>query len=141
MNISNEFKNKKILIENKFLKSQIIRFFIVGVVNTAFSYFIYSVGLFFSLHYTIASLIALISGILFGFKTHGTLVFSNHDNRRLFHYFFSWFLIYFFNIAIIGVIVNTGFSALIAGAVALIPVTVISFLIQKFFVFRTAHLK
>ena len=112
------------------------KFILVGVVNTGFSYLIYAVGLAFGLHYALANLTAMITGILFSFKSQGHLVFDNRDGKLIWRFAASWFCIWLFNIGLIALLARyTALNAYITGALALVPVTLISFVVQKFFVF------
>src|SRR5690242_21327465 len=54
-----------------------LRFVLVGVMNTAFSYLVYALALLVGLNYALASLIAVVAGVFFSFRTQGTLVFGN----------------------------------------------------------------
>lgn len=115
---------------------QVIRFVIVGTINTSFSFFIYATVLFFGFGYQLANLVALIIGILFSFKTQGHLVFDNPDNRLLGRFILSWVVIYFCTITIIGQIISFGFNPYSAGALSLPFSVALSYLAQKHFVFR-----
>jgi len=115
---------------------QAIRFVVVGVLNTAFSYLIYASFLFIGFSYQLANFIALAVGILFSFKTQSHLVFNNPDNRRLGRFVLSWAAIYICVIFLIGQIIALGFDAYTAGALALPFSVVLSYLTQKYFVFR-----
>jgi len=115
---------------------QAIRFVLVGVLNTTFSYLIYAALLFFGLGYQLANLLAVIVGILFSFKTQGRLVFHNNDNRLLGRFVLCWALIYICVIFLIGRIIALGFDAYLAGALALPFSVALSYLGQKYFVFR-----
>ena len=114
----------------------IVRFVVVGAVNTSFSYLIYAGMLFLGLSYQLANFIALVLGILFSFKTQGRLVFDNPDNRLFGRFVISWALIYLCTITLIGWIIALGFDAYSAGALALPFSVVLSYLTQKYFVFR-----
>lgn len=121
-----------------FAKAQIVRFLVVGMLNTAFSYAIYAGFLYLGLSYQLANLIALVVGILFSFKTQGHLVFKNTDNRLFGRFLISWVLIYLCTIALIGRIIAFGFDAYSAGALALPFSVALSYLTQRYFVFRAA---
>ncbi len=112
------------------------RFVVVGLFNTAFSYAIYAVFLRLGLGYALANFLALVLSILVGFKLQGSLVFRNSDNRRLFRFVVAWALIYGFNIFVIARFLAMGFDAYASGALALPFTTVLSYLLQKFFVFH-----
>ena len=117
-----------------------IRFILVGILNTSFSYLIYASMLFVGLGYQIANFIALVIGILFSFKTQGHLVFNNPDNRLLGRFVLSWVLIYVCVIVLIGRIIAIGFDAYSAGALALPFSVTLSYLAQKYFVFRQSDI-
>lgn len=117
---------------------QILRFVVVGVGNTAFSYAIYAVFLFIGFGYAIANLFALLISIVFSFKTQGRFVFNNTDNRRFLRFVIAWTLIYLATIALIGQLIALGLNAYVAGALALPFSTALSFVTQKYFVFKTS---
>lgn len=117
---------------------QCIRFVLVGGLNTTFSYLIYAALLFVGLGYQLANLLTLIVGILFSFKTQGHLVFSNTDNRLLGRFVLCWAVIYVCVIFLIGQIIASGFNAYTAGALALPFSVALSYVGQKYFVFRKA---
>lgn len=131
INIKNEF-----FFVKKTLNKQFIRFLIIGTINTAFSYSIYAFFLFLGLHYAQANLIALIFGIFFSFKTQGALVFKNSENRLFFRFLLCWLFIYSCNIGIISELLKYGFDAYISGALAIPLITIFSYFLQKYIVFR-----
>lgn len=124
------------MIRRLFRQSQPLRFLVVGVINTSFSYGIYAGMLLLGFGYAIANLTALLLGILFSFKTQGHLVFDNPSNNLIGRFILAWAFIYFATITLIGSLMHQGFNAYIAGVLALPFSTVLSFLAQKFFVFR-----
>lgn len=113
-----------------------IRFVLVGGLNTTFSYLIYAGFLFAGCSYQLANLLALIVGVLFSFKTLGYLVFRNTDNRLLGRFVVSWAVIYICVIYLIGKFIAMGFSAYSAGALALPFSVALSYVSQRYFVFR-----
>lgn len=115
---------------------QMLRFILVGVLNTGFSYSIYAVGVYLGMRYQVANLVSLVIGILFSFKTQGLLVFGNSSNRLLGRFIISWTVIYLCVIGLIGRLLALGIDPYTAGALSL-PVSVaLSYVVQKFFVFR-----
>lgn len=117
---------------------QFLRFVAIGIVNTAFSYGVYSFFLFLEFNYAIANFLALLSGILFSFKTQGYFVFRNPNNRLIGRFVLGWSFIYVATITLIGRLVAFGLDAYTAGALALPFSTLLSYLTQKHFVFRPA---
>ena len=77
-------------------------------------------------------------GILFSFRTHGALVFGNRDGRLIFRFAACWGIIYLVNIALIGGLTRLGLSDYVAGALTVLPVALLSYLMQKFLVFGAA---
>lgn len=114
------------------------RFVLVGVLNTAFSYGVYAAMLWLGLSYWAASLISMLMGVVFSFRTQGQLVFGNSSWRLFGRFVLVWLFILAFNLSLIGGLIRLGMDAYGAGAVALIPVVGLSFLAQRFIVFRPA---
>lgn len=109
---------------------------IVGSVNTLFSYCVYAFLLFVGWNYAMASLCALLLGFLFSFRTHAAYVFRQTAARRFPRYATSWFAIYVLNTLIIWLLINAGMNPYAAGAMAVIPIAMLSYLTQRLFVFR-----
>jgi putative flippase GtrA len=121
---------------HKLLDFRFVRFLVVGVANTAFSYGVYASLLYLGLPYAWANLGALLVGIAFGFITQGRLVFGNKDNRLFGRYVFFWACIWVVNVLLIKVFIHLGLNAYWAGALALVPVVITSYLVQRLLVFR-----
>lgn len=117
------------------VRGQLVRFGLVGVLNTGFSYAIYAALLALGLPYAAANLGALLIGIVFSFRTQGRLVFLNDDKQRFLRFVAVWAAIYVVNVTLIGLFVSFGVGAYAAGAVALGPIVLLSFVAQKYFVF------
>jgi putative flippase GtrA len=114
----------------------LIRFVLVGTLNTAFSYLIYAGLLFVGLGYALANFLALVAGIVFSFKTQGYVVFRNSDDRLLGRFILGWALIYLCTIGIIGRLIALGLDAYSAGALVLPCSVALSYLVQRYVVFR-----
>jgi len=116
--------------------TQAIRFVVVGLVNTGFSYLIYAILLFVGLNFMLANLGAVILGILFSFRTQGRFVFYNTDRSLLGRFFVAWIMVYLVTISIIGLLGLYKIDPYTAGALALPVSAITSYFIQKYFVFR-----
>jgi len=114
----------------------LVRFGIIGAFNTTFSYGIYAAGIYIELPYYLASLIALVFGILLGFVTHGRLVFRSQLQGRFTRYLAVWAALYVVNIGLIGLFSSLGVNYYLGGLMAFVPVVVLSFVLQKVFVFQ-----
>ena len=117
-------------------RSRILRFLIVGGVSTGFSYGVYALLLLAGLNYAVANFAALVAGILFSFKTQGTLVFENADNRLLGRFVVCWVAIYLVNVTFIRRMMDIGIDRYTAGALAIPGIAALSYVTQRFFVFR-----
>lgn len=116
---------------------QIIRFLIIGALNTAFAYGVYALFIFVGLHYTLAVLLSTVIGTCFSFKTLGGLVFDNSSNRLIFRFVAVYSGCYFLNIALLRMFSQYVWSNLYAaGLFSSLLVAAVSFCINKYFVFR-----
>jgi len=116
------------------------RYIMVGLLNTAVGYSFFAVFIFFGLHYSLAVLLATILGVLFNFKTIGTIVFKNNSNSLIIRFVAVYILTYFLNVEGLHVLKNFRFDIYLAGALMLAPMSIISFILHKTFVFRTKGL-
>jgi len=113
-----------------------LRFLVVGGINTLFGYSVFALFILIGLHYVLASLLALICGILFNFKTTGTLVFKNRDKRLIFRFFGVYLIYYLVIIGLLKIFNMFGVSSLVAGAIIVVPMGIVSFLLMKKLVFK-----
>ena len=118
------------------MRPQFVRFVLVGAANTGFNVLVYWAFLWAGLAVPLASLASLIVGILINFTTQSRFVFDNRDPWKLLPYFMTWIMLYGFNLGLIWLLMRLGLDAYLAGLLST-PVTVLlSFFLQKFFVFR-----
>jgi len=113
-----------------------IRFLFVGGLNTLFGYGAFAFFLTLHVHYSLAELLSTLLGILFNFKTYGALVFRNSDNRLLFKFLGVYGTTYLLAVSSIAVLKSFHMSAFVAGAILAVPMALISFLLNRKFVFR-----
>jgi len=114
----------------------IIKFLLIGIVNTVFFYFIYALFIFFEFHYAIATLSATSIGTVFSFKTFGKFVFDNSNNKLLLKFIAVTIFNYFLNIFIISQVKVFGINDYLAGLIAVIIVAVNAFVLNKYYVFK-----
>ena len=117
------------------ISSRQIRFVLIGVVNTAFSFGLYLLFVYLGLHFATANLLATLAGIVFSFRMQGSLVFDNKSWKPLLRFVPVWTLIYLLNVALIAALTALGMNAYAAGAAALLPTVAMSYFMQKRFVF------
>jgi putative flippase GtrA len=119
-----------------FWEYKFFRFIIVGIINTIFGYSLFALLIYLKFHYSIAVLISTIIGVLFNFKTTGRIVFKNDKSHLLFKFILVYVFTYFLNIGLIKLLTYTKFSMYLIGAICIVPMSVISFFLNKVFVFR-----
>jgi putative flippase GtrA len=118
------------------LSAQIIKFIVVGLINTLVGYSLYALFIYFGLSYVYALGIATILGVLFNFQTIGRLVFESSNNALLIKFIGVYIIVFGANLVLINGMIRLGLNAYSAGAVALIPSAALSFLLNKYFVFN-----
>lgn len=121
---------------HKIQKDQVMRFIFVGVLNTIFGYLVFAVSMFLGLHYLLASGLALTISILFNFKTIGILVFNNGSNLVIIRFVLAYLLIYIVYIGLLEVFISNSVSLYIGAAILICPLAVLSFTLNKRFVFK-----
>lgn len=120
---------------------QLLRFFVVGGLNTAFGFTVYSIFILLHLHYVVAALLGQICGILFNFKTTGTIVFKNKDNRLIFRFFIVYLVTYLITIGLLKIFHIHNIGSIVAGAIIIIPIALLAFFLNKKFVFNRLQKK
>lgn len=120
---------------NKLLHHKLIRFFLVSGINTAFGYGLFALLIFAGLPYPVALLIGTIAGILFNFKTTGVLVFKNSNNVLIFRFFGVYGITYLCNLGGLALFKYIGVNLYWGGAILLIPVGLLAYVLNKTFVF------
>ena len=113
----------------------------VGALNTVFGYSVFAVLILLNLHYTLAALLGQICGVLFNFKTTGSLVFKNKNNRLIFKFFGVYLFTYLLTIGLLRIFNSYGVHNLIAGAIIILPMALISFIMNKKLVFKNLSRK
>ncbi|SNB48122.1 GtrA family protein [Geobacter sp. DSM 9736] len=120
----------------RLLNGRFIKFILVGMLNTGFSYLVFAFFIFLGLHYALAVFLAAVMGALFNFKTIGTLVFQNGANGLLFRFLGVYLSTYLLNVAALRVCAGLGMSMYLAGFLVAIPMAAVSFLLLSRFVFQ-----
>ena len=109
----------------------------MGAVNTAFGYGVFALFIWTGLHYTLAAFLTEICGILFNFKTTGTIVFGSRDNRLIFRFFGVYLCVYLLRIGLLKVFLIYGVGPLPAAAIIVLPLSLLAYVLQRRFVFGT----
>ncbi|MEO1109795.1 MAG: GtrA family protein [Pseudomonadota bacterium] len=106
---------------------RILRFIGAGVINTLFGYAVFSILVWFGAHPQVALAVQFIVGVLWNFQVHGRFVFYVQGYGRLPHYAVSYVIVYAFNAALLWALLQFGFDAYLAQAIALGPTVVLSY--------------
>jgi putative flippase GtrA len=117
---------------------QFAAFLAVGVLNTAFGYGCYALLVWTGLHYGLAALMSTVLGVLFNFRTTGPLVFRSRDNRLLGRFVGVYVFTYAANLVGLWALQKAGLDAYWSGAALLLPMALLSFALQRRFVFVAA---
>lgn len=120
-----------------------VRFVLVGGLNTLFGYSLFA-SLYLLSHHRQASLIAsTIIGVLFNYFTTGRLVFANRGYRMLLPFILTYAVVLAANMAGLEIAARTGVPTLLAQAIALPFMVVLSYVLNRYVifarVFRTAR--
>ena len=125
-------KDKILTLDNHF-----IRFILVGILNTMVGYGLFALFIYLGLHYSLAVLFSTILGVLFNFKSIGKLVFNSNNNERIYHFISVYILLYLLNVSGLWGLSSIGMENMyVAGAILLAPLAIISFILNKNFVFN-----
>lgn len=115
---------------------QFIKFLVVGGFNTVFGYSVFLALHLMGYHYAIAALGSNVLGVLFNFNTTGRIVFKNKNNFLIFGFIGVYVLTYLLNLLLLQFFQMINVDLKIAGALALLPMAVFTYFMQKTFVFR-----
>jgi len=126
------FKNNTFTLDNHF-----VRFILVGILNTMVGYGLFALFIFIGLHYSLAVLFSTILGVLFNFKSIGRLVFNTKNNKKIYHFIGVYTFLYLLNVSGLWGLSSIGIEDMyVAGAVLLAPLAIMSFILNRKFVFN-----
>lgn len=115
--------------------SQFIRFALTGVLNTLFGYGLFACLILLSLPSPLSLLVATIGGTLFNYFTVRRLVFASNTDSRLGRFVVAYAVIYALNCIALLAASRAGISPLSAQALLMFIFAVLSFILNKYFVF------
>ncbi|MBP5972952.1 GtrA family protein [Brasilonema sp. CT11] len=118
-----------------------IRFLIVGVINTIFGYLLFALLILLKFRYESAAFISTMCGVLFNFKTTGSIVFKNKNNTLLFKFIGIYTIIYLLQIFFIKQLLDYKINIFVAEALILLPLALLSYTLNNFFVFPKKNKK
>jgi len=109
---------------------------LVGGVNTLVGYGFFAFFLFSGFHYTASVLFATIIGVLFNFFTIGRIVFINSKNSLVFRFLSVYAIVYLLNIIGLRISELFNFNLYLSGAALVFPLALVSYTLNKKFVFK-----
>lgn len=116
---------------------RLVRFFLIGGVNTLFGYGAYAGLLFVGLHYAWAALLGTIAGVIFNFFTTGRLVFDRSAPGGLLRFVAAYAVVYLLNVAALWALERLGLDPYVSGLIMILPMACVSYLLMRRFVFRS----
>jgi len=136
-----DFKLIESKLNYKLKMNQLLSFFAVGVVNTIVGYSFFAFFLFLDIHYTVAVFFATLIGIVFNFFSIGKVVFNNTKKSLIFRFLIVYIILYLINVIGLRISEILEFNLYISGAVLVFPLALISFYLNKNFVFKIENSK
>jgi len=122
-------------VKHNLLSKRFIRFLLVGGLNTLFGFFVYSVFILLNSPTWLALLGGNVAGVVFNFFTIGGLVFLNLSLSRAPMFVLSYVIIYFVNLELIGWVSTIAHSRIIAQAMLVLPMALLSYFILRNYVY------
>jgi putative flippase GtrA len=123
-------------LRTAFRESRPLRFVVIGILNTAFSYCVYAGMLFAGLGFAWASLISFAAGIVFGFLTQGRIVFPGGGKWAFARFLAVWVALYVVFVVVVKIAELVGVGHYTGGAIATVVVAVLSYILQSRYVFK-----
>ncbi|NOD49794.1 MULTISPECIES: GtrA family protein [unclassified Ruegeria] len=117
---------KKLLVPRK---KSFMRFAMVGVLNTAFGYALFTILNLSGLPPQVALVISFSGGVLWNFMTHARLVFDTKGLGRLPFYILSYLVVYAFNALSLEGLLSVGFQPIIAQGIIVLPAAILAFIL------------
>jgi len=118
------------------MKYQFIKFIVIGIINTSVYYILFSIFIYLEFDYKLAVLFATVVTTFVSFYNFGKHVFTNTDKKLFLRFLSNTVFIFTLNIVLLRYIDMYTSNLYLSGFLALIPLTVLSYLINKFYVFR-----
>ena len=115
--------------------TQPIKFALVGLLNTGWSYLLYAAFLYLGLNYWLASFLTIVLSVSFGFLTQGNLVFGGATRKALPRFILVWVVIYAVYLVVVSAAQSVGVNNYLGGLIATPLVAVLSYILQRRFVF------
>lgn len=120
------------------LNSQLLRFLLVGGINTVVGYALFAGFVWAGLPYPAAIGLATVMGVAFNFQSTGRLVFGGAPLSQLGRFVAVYVVVYLLNLGGVALLLHTGLNIYVANALVILPLALIAFVLQRRFVFASA---
>jgi putative flippase GtrA len=117
-------------------KLELLRFLIIGSINTLFSYSLFCFFIAIKTPHVLAISLAYVCGVTFNFQTIGRFVFKSHNNRLIFKFTLVYLLLYVINLGTIELTNHFIANWYLSGGITSIFCAAISFILNKYWVFK-----
>jgi len=118
------------------LSAQLLRFLLVGGLNTVVGYGLFAGFTWAGLPYPLAIGLATVLGVLFNFQSVGRLVFGGAPMAQLGRFVAVYVFIYLLNVGSVALLLRSGLNVYVANAMVILPMALIAFVLQRRFVFQ-----
>lgn len=125
------------------IKSELIRYAIIGVLSTAINIVVFWIGRKFGLDYLLANTIAFIIAVLFSFMANDRIVFkieekdSNSLLKRIFKFFTMRAASYFMDMLLLIILVDKfEKNEIISKGFINILVIILNYIVSKYYIFK-----
>lgn len=122
-------------MKQRLLSKRFVRFLLVGGLNTLFGFLVYSAFILLHSPTWLALLGGNVAGVVFNFFTIGGLVFLNLSVSRAPMFVLAYAVIYFVNLELIGWISAIAHSRIVAQAILVLPMAMLSYFILRNYVY------
>lgn len=121
----------------KLLHNRIIRFLLVGGINTAVGYMLYVIIFWLMHNYFFALLLSTILGVLFNYVTYGRFAFKARQScQGLIKFFVTYAIVFIINLGLLYIFVNEMKVHAIVAQLISLPITIsINYALLNYWVF------
>lgn len=119
------------------LNPQLLKFLLVGGLNTVVGYLMFAGFTWAGLPYPVAIGLATLLGVAFNFQSTGRLVFGGAPLGLLGRFVLVYGVVYLLNVGAVTLLLRAGLNVYLANAVVILPLALVAFLLQRKLVFAT----
>ena len=117
------------------MSPRFLQFLAVGGLNTLVGYGLFALFAWLGLPYPLAIGLATVLGVAFNFQSTGRLVFGGAPLGRLGRFVAAYGFTYLLNVAAVAGLLKLGLNVYLANAAVILPLTLITYMLQRTFVF------